>query len=167
MLYEGTLWRSITRGCAIPLLIADHGRFLTSLRELNRPYGFTALFFVGTGVLDSPDRPGGRSLRVRANFIVCVITFNKSRITAAPRHRPTGWRAAVLLAKTHQWPSPRRGRGTATAVDEDAGIYFAEKCFGIRLFEGVHHSLHIADLGPVLTSLRELNRPYGFVRCFL
>ena len=57
---------------------------------------------------------------------------------------------------------PQEGEGgPSKMVDEDVGIYFAGKCFGIRSFEGVHHSLHVVDHGRFLTSLRELNRPYG------
>ena len=63
------------RMCAIPLSIADRGRSMIA------PTGWwVAARFVGK-VLWHADCPGGQSLRVCACFIVCVIIFNKSRIT--------------------------------------------------------------------------------------
>jgi len=45
------------------------------------------------------------------------------------------------------WPSPRRGRGTAIAVDEDVGTFFVEKHFDVRSRVGVYHPLSIAEAG--------------------
>ena len=70
-----------------------------------------ALFFVGTGVLDSPDL---RSLRKQSGYVGL----------------------------------PQVGEGgPSKMVDEDVGIRFVGKCFGVLSFEDVHHLLHIADYG--------------------